>query len=187
MFTWLADHSGTILFLLVLIAAGWAAAWWLYRERKYLIGLAVATGLALLVWLLSVVVATDRKLLTNDLHAMAEAFGLGKKEELTRRIAPDMEYRGLKRDDLLDQGLQLARKGAVTEVRIWGVDVEHVNRAEGRAQVWFGATVHGGSGELLMARFRGFFVLRGERWQLKEIKRYNLVANQDREIDLLRP
>ena len=83
MLEWLVDHPTWIYVTLGVVALGLLVALWTTRKRKYAVGIAVAAGLALLVWLITYLVPTDRKRIV----AAVEDMGAGVKAQSPDRIA----------------------------------------------------------------------------------------------------
>jgi hypothetical protein len=71
MLSWLVDHTWTIYLILIVAGLVALAAWWRTRQRSAVIGLAVVAGAAALVFLLSLVIDTDRKQIARTLDAIA--------------------------------------------------------------------------------------------------------------------
>jgi hypothetical protein len=72
MLTWLVDHISILYWPLLFAALAAAAFWWSTRKRGALLTLAGIAAVAALVFLISLVVDTDRKRLTRALEAIAQ-------------------------------------------------------------------------------------------------------------------
>jgi hypothetical protein len=70
MLHWLIDNATLFYVLLICVACGLIAGWWVNRKRQFLIGLGVAVGLGVLVFLLSLIIETDRKKIASALEDM---------------------------------------------------------------------------------------------------------------------
>lgn len=184
MFDFLFDRLGLILFLLGTIALCCGLLWWRNRERPYLIATLACVGLFALLLGVRPFVVTQRQRVVADLRALAEAAENGRKDELLRRLAPDFAYRTMKREEVVERGIRSIRQTGVNEIYLWGIRVESLSQAEGKAQVWFGATVRSGGVDMFVARCRAHYGRYGEDWKMKSIEAFNPVANQDQPIEI---
>jgi hypothetical protein len=183
MLWWLVDHAGLFYFLLGLAAVGLAAAWWLNRQVKYLLGAVFVIGLLFLVWLLGRLIVTDRQHLQRNIEEMAQAVGDNKPGEIVKHLAADFDYQGIKKSAAEDRLGSAIRGHGVTFVRVWGFDVEHLSRAEGKAIVEFQARVDTRANEpAFLCRCRTEFVLEGEKWRLRTFKILPPLGSGDQEI-----
>ena len=71
MLWWLVDHATVCYLLLDLAALVLVAIFWSNRRVAYLLAAGGALGLIALVWLLTIIVITDRKQLYLNVQAMA--------------------------------------------------------------------------------------------------------------------
>ena len=68
--SWLVDNANLWYVLFGMAALGTGAAWWLRRETKYLVGVTIAVGVILLLWLLTRLVVTDRQQLELNISQL---------------------------------------------------------------------------------------------------------------------
>src|SRR5262245_46779177 len=137
MFSWLADNATTLYWLLAVVAAGFAAAWYMTRRVKYL-GIAAAIGgVAALLFLLTRFVVSDRQQIENNLHAMAAAVVARDAEKFVEYLAKDFVFAGKSRDEVKAYAVQAAKGHGVDDVHVWDIDVRNVDRGKKKASVEF--------------------------------------------------
>jgi hypothetical protein len=131
--------------LLICVACGLIAGWWVNRKRQFLIGLGVAVGLGVLVFLLSLIIETDRKKITRALEDMVTGV---KNQDLDRtfsHIADDcttqFSNRRFTREELRQQAENAVRSGGVDAIRLWDFAFESLDAQ--RAVVTFSAKPFG--------------------------------------------
>jgi hypothetical protein len=163
---WLIDNAHLWYILFGIVALGFAAGWWLNRKPKYLLGVAVAIALIGLVWLLALLIVTDRKQLELNVHAMAEAVVQGKKEVLLKFLTDDFSFKGQTRGEAIDEAIREVKAFKVSEIAILQFDVEEWK--EQSAKVYVRARVRHGAGDApVPVVFRGVFVKDKGQWKLK--------------------
>jgi hypothetical protein len=84
MLFWIADHVLEIVFVLAIVALGFAYAWWLTRKTRWLIGSGVCVGLMLLLFVPSLFIVTDQQQIRGNIDAMRNAINAGKAEEAAK-------------------------------------------------------------------------------------------------------
>jgi len=182
MFTWLVDHAGTVYLLLGIIAIAFVAAWYMTKRAKHLALAGVVVGIIALVYLLTLVVVSDRGQIRNNLHAMAAAVAAGKGDAFIHHLAKDFQFGGRDRKQVKDYALQEAKKYGVYDIYIWEIDVRELSREEGTAQVEFRLRASARDGTYL-AFCRSTFELEEDHWKMKTIGFFNPV-NTQQEIDI---
>jgi hypothetical protein len=183
MLWWVVDNAILFYLLLGLVGLALAAGWWMTRDRRYLIGLAVVFGLALLVWLLTRLIITDRQQLRHIIEEMAEAVGDRKPEVIVKHLSRDFDYYGLTRATMAQHVANAIRDYDLRYVGVWEFDIEKLSRAEGKATVAFRAKVDLGENRSQWV-CRGFFVLEDGQWRMKGFNIYNPVVNTDQPIQI---
>jgi hypothetical protein len=185
MLWWVVDHAGLLYFLLGVALLALAAAWWLNRERKYLIALGVPAGLLVLVWLLTLVIVTDRQQLRRNIEDMAQAVNDNRPANIVRHLARDFSYQGVTRESAEAAIGNAIRDSGVTFVQVWNFDVEELSRPEGKARIAFltRADLRGGQATAPLW-CRADFVLEDGQWRLKGFNFYNGFVNTDQPIQI---
>lgn len=179
MLWWLVDNVGIFQIILGICALGFAAAFYLNKRVKFLaIAGAFVAGIALF-WLLSQLIVTDRKRLEINVREMADAVVTGKEDVLLGHWADDFQFQGINREPLAKAATRTAKHFKVDHIRIWGWQVDNVDRKAGTADVNFGATAEGKP-----YRFRGRFRLVGDQWKLQRIDAFNPLVDQDTPINI---
>jgi hypothetical protein len=69
---WVVDNANAVIVVLGLLTLALAAVWWNTRKRNVGIAALVALALVLTVWVLSLVIVTDRKKLTADVRTLVD-------------------------------------------------------------------------------------------------------------------
>ncbi|MBI3411332.1 MAG: hypothetical protein HY040_23605 [Planctomycetes bacterium] len=178
---WLIDNISIWQFLVGVIALAYGAAYYLTKRFKYLaIAGALVAGIVLL-WFLPNWIVTDRKRMELNVREMADAVVNGKLETLRAHMADDFEYMGRNRDAAAQGAIHAAKEFKIGYIKIWGWEVETLDRAAGTARVSFGAT---GEDNSFMCRCRAEFVREGDHWKMRRIEVFNAVANQDVPIQI---
>jgi hypothetical protein len=180
---WLVDHAGLLYVLLGLVALALAVSWWMTRERRYLVGLGAVAGLAALVWLLSLVIVTDRQQIRRAVEEMAQAVADNKPGVIVGHLSKDFSYQGLTRATIEQHLAGTIRAYGLTFVKVWDFDFEQLSRAEGKARVAFRARADLGE-DITMWLCRADFVLEDGRWRMKGFNVYNPVVNTDQPIQV---
>jgi hypothetical protein len=72
MLGWLVDNAIVFYVILGFVAVLLLVLWWQNRTRRYLIALGVVAFLAALVWLLTVLIVSDRQVLVQTITRMAD-------------------------------------------------------------------------------------------------------------------
>jgi len=176
---WLVDNANVWYLLFGIVALGFAAAWWIERRHKYLLGVAVAAGFILGLWLLSKVVITDRGRLQMNLREMAAAVESGRPEALLQHFAQDFRYDNADRAEVARLVTDNAQRYKVGQVHLWNLSVEDVNRAKGSAKISFGVTVRDTAGaELFMGMCETTFGLEADRWKLRKAEFFNIAGDK---------
>jgi hypothetical protein len=137
MLHWLIDNAILFYVLLGLVALAFAAVWWLRRDRRLLIGLAVAVVLIALVWLLTLLVVTDSQQLERAVREMAAAVSEDRPADLVKHLSRKFSYGPVTKDNAADFISRNVQAYGVTYVHIGRFDVKRVSRAEGKAEVVF--------------------------------------------------
>lgn len=175
MVAWLVDNISTLQVLLGLVALGFGAAFYLTKRVKFLGFAALMVLVIVILGFLPRVYITDRKQLELNVREMADAVATGKADLLRSHLTEDFDFNGRKRAEAVKHAIDLAKANGVTDINIWGWEVEKIDRAEGTAQVWFGVSAEGKP----YCRCRAYFRLIEDHWKMHKIEVFNLVAGQD--------
>jgi hypothetical protein len=172
MLWWLVDNANLVLLALGLIGLVLGVCLWLTRRGAYLIGLGGVVALMALVWVLSLLIVTDRKRLVRTVEDVAARInkqdlpGAFQHFEDKVRLEIDGKGRVLTRDEVLGLAKMAFRKGGIEGIVVWDVEVEKVERPG--AVVSFSARP---TDEPAIARCQAECVLHGERdWRVKVLK-----------------
>jgi hypothetical protein len=172
MLWWLVDNSNLVLLFLVLACLGLGVGWWLTRRGAFLLGLAGVAALAIAVWVLSLLIVTDRKRLVSIVNEVADR--INKRDfpaafdrfEDRVRVELDGRPRSLTRDDVMGIAKLTFQKGGLDGLVVWDVEVEKVDRPN--AVVTFYARPTNQQG---YARCEAECVLHGEKdWRVRVLK-----------------
>jgi hypothetical protein len=129
--SWLIDNSSWLHFLLICAALGCMAGWWMTRKRAYLFGLGAVAGAAGLIFLLSQLVDTDRKLLVRTLQEMVAAYEQKKLDRTFALIADDCmtEFAGgkLSKAELRARAEYALGNNGVDRIHLWAFEIEKVD------------------------------------------------------------
>ncbi len=134
MLWWLVDNANLVLLLLVLAALVLGVGWWLTRRGGYLLGLAAVIGLAILVWVLGLLVVTDRGRLIRTVEEVAQRINAKDLDGAFRHFADEVELdlNGRKQMYTRERLRKLAedsfRQARISGIRVRAVDVEKVER-----------------------------------------------------------
>jgi hypothetical protein len=179
---WLIDNPGIVYFTLGIVAVGFLIAFRLRGRVLHLGGAASCLALMGLFWLLTLWIVTDRKQITANVRAMAEAVVAGDVDRLFKFVARDFRYKTMERDDLYRSVQMTIKQYKIKEIYVWEFEFENVSRAQGRAKVNFNARVdgQGGTGLFLV---KSDFTLEGDLWKMKGLH-VTPINNVDQEIDI---
>jgi hypothetical protein len=183
---WLVDNAQILYLFIGMVAFALAAAWWMTRQRVYLIGLAATVGLFLAIWLLGRLIITDREQIRRNVFAMRDAVIDGKPDDLVKHIAREFEFQGMDRQRFIDYAKQFLPRKRVQDIHIFNYDTEELSGAEGKARVAFRVRASTDFGEgMYMVRLD--FVREGEHWRLRRCRFFNPIVNQDQPIQVPLP
>ena len=91
MLFWFVDNIATVLALLCAVALCFGVAWWITRQNKMLIWLALPAGLMVLAGLMAAFVDTDRKQLVRNIESMRDLVNTNKLGGLIEYFADEVE------------------------------------------------------------------------------------------------
>jgi hypothetical protein len=172
MLWWLVDNANLVLLALVLLAIILGVRFWLTRRGAYLIGLAGVVALMVLVWVLSLLIVTDRKRLVLTVEEVAARInqkdlpGAFKHFEDKVRLVIDGKGKLLTRDEVLGLAKMVFQKGGIEGIVVWDVEVEKVERPSAVVSFYVRPTDEQG-----YARCEAECVLHGEGdWRVKVLK-----------------
>src|SRR5262249_35554226 len=183
--SWYVDNATTLYILLGIIAAALVVTWRFNQRVKFLGYAAGVLAAGVLLWLLTLLVPTDRKQIEGNVHAMAKAVQEGKVDDLFKHVSEDFVYKGLTRKMLYEAAKKEIAHSKVTKIRITQFDVEHISRSNKSAKVRFKVTAFNNEQQPFPFVTKADFVLEGENWKLKGMKFYKSFVDTDQEIDLI--
>jgi hypothetical protein len=172
MLWWLADNANVVLLVLVLVAVALGVHFWLTRRGASLIGLVGVVALMVLVWVLSVVVVTDRKQLVRTVDDVVLRIN---KQDLPGafthfadevQLVIDGRSKQLTRGEVLGLARIAFQKGRIEGLVVWDVEVEKVERPHATVSFYVRPTNEQG-----YARCVAQCVLQGEKdWRVQTLK-----------------
>ena len=177
--SWLIDNSSAWFVLLGIVAAGFAAAWWLRRTKPYLLGLGITVAVIALLWLLTQLIVTDRKQIESNVHAMADAAITGKADILLNHFSGDFTQQGKQGRDLAEAAIRGAKNYKLNDIVIRNFTVDDLTANSAKAS--FLAYVHHGAADAPGAipfLCKTTFVKEGNHWKLKDIEIRTYPGNQ---------
>jgi hypothetical protein len=173
MLWWLVDNANLVLLLLVLAALVLGVGWWLTRRGAFVLGLAGVLALAVLVWVLSLLVVTDRKQLVRIVEDVAQKINTKDLAGAFRHFADEVELdiNDLKvkrpRKKLEEMAEDNFKRWKIAGVVVWDVDVEKVERPDAVVRFYVRAQDQPGTYARCEAKCR----LTGERdWRVTALK-----------------
>jgi hypothetical protein len=172
MLWWLVDNANLVLLALVLLALILGVRFWLTRRGAYLIGLGGVVALMVLVWVLSLLIVTDRKRLVLTVEEVAARINKQDLAGAFQYFADDVLFKidgqnwPLTRKQLLNLGERTFGKGRIEGIVVWDVEVEKVERPSAVVSFYVRPT-----DEQTYARCEAECVLHGEGdWRVKVLK-----------------
>jgi hypothetical protein len=185
--SWPIDNPSVVYFLLVCVALGLLAGWWLRRKRSFLIGLGVVAAVAVVFFLLTLLIDTDRKRITRALGEMSQGVREKNLDKTFGRLSDDftMEFsRGgvrtkMPKSELRQLADRAVRKGGVTDVVFGDIGFDKVAGDEAtvtfRANP-FGSWVLGGEHCYCEATFR-----RGPdgKWRMTNVTLFHPIQSKE--------
>jgi hypothetical protein len=167
--SWLIDHANILYILLGIVALGFVTAWWVNKRVKFLAYAGITLLLIGVVWLLTLVVPTDRREIQQHVQAMADAVVRGDDNELFKHVARDFRYKDMTREQLAAVIKGVAARHKITEVKIWEFDFDEVSREQRTAKARFKATVFDAESVLAMVLCIATFTREDDQWKLQTI------------------
>jgi len=186
MLWWLVDNAKTVYFLLGISALVALALWWMDRRVKYLIGVAIVIGLAVLVWLLGMFVVTDRMRIRANLFAMKQGVEEGKPDAVFQHFSKTFTADNWDRQSFVDHFGPIIQQRHAREIVLWDFDFEVAPDRNTKALIAFRVRGIGDFGEAWYL-CRAVFVFEENQWHMKTIRFFNPVADTDRPIPIPRP
>jgi hypothetical protein len=145
MLHWLIDNATLFYVLLICTACGLLAGWWVTRKQEFLAALGIIAAIAGLLFLLTLLIDTDRKKITRALQEMVAGVRNQDLERTFSHIADDcttqFSNRKFSRDELRQQTENAIRSRGVETIRLWDFAFESVDSQ--RAVVTFSAKPFG--------------------------------------------
>ena len=141
MLWWVVDNANTLIVILGLLLLGLTAYWWNTRRRNVGIAALATLGMLVLVWVLSLLIVTDRKQLVANLQKLVDDVGADRIDDAMKLFAEDVKVKALgklsaeSRKDLQAKTRATLQQQGLKQFVVWNVDVKKVDRP--RAQVTF--------------------------------------------------
>jgi hypothetical protein len=172
MLWWLVDNANLVLLILVLAGLVLGVGWWMTRRGAYVLGLAGVIALAILVWVLSLLIVTDRRQLVLTVQEVARKVNNKDLAGAFLHFADDVELeingvkRELTREALQKMAASYFKPGQITGINVADVDVDRVERPTAVVSFYVSATDQPG-----IARCEAKCRLTGERaWRVTALK-----------------
>jgi hypothetical protein len=181
MFFWPIDNAFFLYVIAAALAAGLLAAWWTTRKRGYLIAVGTVAGIAGLLFVLTLLVETDRKQIVRALQEMMDGVKEKNLDKTFRHITSDCTTHFANgqwdRQTLLGKAKSAIKDGGVEEINLWGFDFEQVDSP--RALVFFNAKPFGKwSSGAEYCGCRAEFRLEGGRWRMSKLVLFKPGTNE---------
>jgi hypothetical protein len=177
MLSWLVDHAVLLYVLFGCVAVAFAAGWWLTRKRPHLIGLAIALALIALVWLLSLLILTDRQQIERNIREMAQGVTDKKPESVAKHLSSNFSYGRVTRATAAKEIGDVIQRQQLGAIEVLGVDFEDVSRNEGKATVNFRVRVEFTTGQYPF-RCHSHFVIEDGQWRMKDFELRNFATDE---------
>jgi hypothetical protein len=191
MLDWLVDEPTNAYLVLGTVALLCGAVWWETRQGRILLGVGAAIVLALVVWLLSVLIVTDRRRLIDSIQQMSAAVAQRDTDGIFRHISRDFQLGNLGQQPFRQFVAEVLRNGEVTSVEAWDfVRPAEITRSpdgkQGTARITFMAKPKGPQVQDNVGyRVRATFVLEADgKWRMTTFTIHNPV--NDAEMDIPR-
>jgi hypothetical protein len=170
MLWWLSDNANLVLLALGLVAIVLGVCLWLTRRGAYLVGLGGVVALMVLVWVLSLLVVTDRKRLVHIVEEVVARINQKDLPGAFKYFADDalvkIDGQTLTGKQLLGLAQEALKQWRIEGIAVWDVEVEKLERPN--AIVSFSVRP---TDELVVARCEAQCVLHGEGdWRVKVLK-----------------
>ncbi len=177
MLWWLVDNANLVFLLLGLIALVLGVRFWLTRRGAYLIGAGAVVALIGLVWVLSLLIVTDRRRLVLLVEEVTDKLNRKDFKGAFSHMADEVEFEMSKRSAKVSRKLlqwvaeSNFKRRDIQEIIVWNVDVEKVERPAAVVSFYVRPTTETG-----YAVCTAECVLVGEDWLVKGLK-IDLPAN----------
>jgi hypothetical protein len=181
MISWLVDHTTLVYVLLIGAGLGFLAAWWMTRRRQHVVVLAALAGAGGLVFLLSILVDTDRKKIWRALQEMA--IGVQQRDlkrsfaQVAENCKTEFYQKGalaiLTKKDLHELASEANKRGGVKEILLWDPEFEEVEPPH--ASLYFKAKPFGRwtvGAEFCVCRAE-FHLETDGQWRMTSLKLYH--------------
>jgi hypothetical protein len=169
MLFWFLDRALLIYVILALLAIGLALVYRNHRDRHSAIALAVVVALGVLLFVLSLLVVTDKQQIAKNIHAMRDAVLANKPQDLVKHFAPDFKFQDYDREAIAKALPMTGKFVKIVDIVITGMDVQTASRSEGGRAV-FMATAHASDGPYPPVRCEADFVFSNHVWLLRAIE-----------------
>jgi hypothetical protein len=180
MLTGFVDDLGLVAILLGLGAAVLVGLWFRGREKKYLYAAGVFAALGLVAGLVWFFAETDQRKIRRKLEEMAAGIP-GDLNRVFRHISTEFRYGSQDKNGLRSAAENAIRQRNVTEVRVWDIKLDSVDRDKREGRVNFRFKISGKWSEALSMFFcRATFRLDEDgEWRMQNFTVYNPVNIND--------
>ncbi len=161
---WLVDNAAAVYFLLGLVGLGLAAGWWITRHRQLLLALAAVALVVGLVWLLSLLIDTDRKILKRTVQEMAQGVREKNEHKIFPHLSKSFSWNNMNLKEFRENARQEIRRGRIDDLEVSKFSFLHVARDEGKARVEF--WVHTVESGVAPVRCEADFVFEDGAWRM---------------------
>lgn len=173
--SWLVEDPTLAFVFLALVALVLGVLWRQTRQRKYLLGEVVVTGLVIVVALLSRYVETDNKRIIHSIEEMAEGVRTHNMDRIFAQIADSFHYGTLDKKGFRSSAERVIRNRDVTEMVVWDFELADVSREKRSGKVTFRAKPRGNfGGDAAYYLVEADYVLDPDNhWRMRSFKVFN--------------
>ncbi len=170
----LIDNSTIVYVLFIIVCSGLLFAW--RRTRKFAYLLATVVGLLLVVGyaVLTHVVVTEQKKIIDVVNDCAQAVEKKDAATIERNMAGDFQWFSKNKKTGAEWAADKMRNGDITDVKVWDVTVDSLDKAKGTAHVTCMAKPHGRMSEAAHFRIEAVFVRESDgKWKVQTFSIFN--------------
>jgi hypothetical protein len=184
--TWLTEDPSPVYLLLGIIALAFFVAYWVKRQRKYLVGVGIVTALVGIVALIDHLVVTDREQIVHHLGEMAEAGSNRDLDRVFRHFSAEFRHQGHDKSSFRQAAERAIRQHNVRDFRIWDLEPVEISSETRTAKAAFKIKFQSD-----LSRGADFFLCRAEfvldpdgQWRLKGFQIFNPFVNTDQPLQI---
>ena len=174
MFDWLFERLPGVFLVLGVLAVLSLAFWWRSRKRMPLIFFLAFAVLAGVYFLLSVLVVTDRRQLTESVQEMAAGVRDRNLDRSFAQISEDFRFNNLGKNEFRQRADSAVRGFDIRDCEVWDIEIDDFSRDSRNAHVHFDVKIKGNFSQKEFLRCRAEFTLdRDNHWRLRGFQLFN--------------